>query len=226
MDDKPNVLVAGFSRCASTYLYNLLRQHSKIHIPEEKEIGHLHKKPLLLSHPDLPNVKYYLPRKIYHRKFKSKKPIKVDFSVMTAYDLTSAKRIRKQYGDIKIIFLTRNKKKHMESVKKTLKNHGELLAFDTEQFSQFEKFIGPYKKNFSHVLEMKMEDLTKQTERSLSKIFNFLEIEKENINLAVYQNSSKTYHKDKHGSRSKFLIFRIKRNILKIISHLIKTLKF
>ncbi|RZD30459.1 hypothetical protein CXT76_02550 [Candidatus Parvarchaeota archaeon] len=103
MKNKPNVLVAGFSRCATTYLFNLLKQHPEIHIPKEKEINFLHKYPLLLSHPHLINPKYFLPKLIYYNKFRANKKIKMDFSMMTSYDLSSAKRIRILLGEIKKI---------------------------------------------------------------------------------------------------------------------------
>src|SRR3989344_7950317 len=116
---KPNVLVAGFSRCATTYLYSVLRQHPLIHIPEEKEINYLHKYPVLLSHPNLINPKFFLPRSWYYKKFNSSRPVRIDFSMMTSYDLGSAGRIRRELGDIKIIFITRNKEYHKKSVIKT-----------------------------------------------------------------------------------------------------------
>lgn len=127
---KPNVLVAGFSRCGSTYLYQLLRQHPDIHIPREKEINYLHKMPLFLSHPHLMNLKFFFPKSNYFRKFRNDKKINIDFSVMTAYDLESAERVKRELGDIKIIFITRNKEDHSKSVRKTMENHGEKMYID------------------------------------------------------------------------------------------------
>ena len=40
---KPTVLVAGFPRSGSTYLYHLLKQHPDIYIPQIKEINYFNK---------------------------------------------------------------------------------------------------------------------------------------------------------------------------------------
>ena len=223
-EDRPNVLVAGFSRCATTYLYNLLKQHPDIHIPEEKEINYLHKYPLLLSHPALVNPKFFMPKSWYLKKFKSDRKIKIDFSVMTAYDLDSSKRLMNELGDIKIIFITRNKKEHAQSVQKTLENHGEKMKINASYYSDFEKFMAPYKNTFSKVLTISMEDLSDNPEKTINKIWKFMEISREKINLKVYQNPSNNYFEDKHGSKLKFYKFRFKRNALKTVSYLLSSI--
>ena len=219
MINKPNVLVAGFSRCATTYLYSLLKQHDQIHIPREKEVNYLHKFPLFLSHPDLVNIKFFFPESWYFSKFKSEKPIKIDFSVMTAYDKGSAQRIREKLGDIKIIFITRDKADHQRSVEKTMKNHGEKLAKHLKLYSNFEDYMGPYKRAFSDILIITKEDLARNAQGTMNTICQFLEIQPQKIDTKVYQNKSNTFFKDKHTNLS-YPIFRSKRSILKIISYL------
>jgi len=221
MNKGPNVLVAGFSRCATTYLFNLLKQHNDVFIPEEKEVNYLHKYPLFLSHPHLVNIKFFFPRSLYYKKFKTKKPIKVDFSVLTAYDKTSAARIRRELGDIKIIFITRNKDEHKKSVAKTMKNHGEKVKFDLGMYGNFEEYIKPYRKSFENVLVLRKEDLEKDPGKTLRNIWNFLGVHEQDIDLWVYQNKSATYFKDKHKSNKAYRIFRGKRNLLKAGSYIL-----
>lgn len=221
MVSKPNVLVAGFSRCATTYLYNVLKQHPDIYIPEEKEINCLHKYPVLLSHPHLVNPKFFLPRSWYYRKFNFKKPVKIDFSMMTSYDLGSAERIRRELGDIRIIFITRDKEEHKKSVIKTIINHGEKVPFDVEKFSNFEIYMKPYKKQFSHVLHITKEELEKNPKKTLAKTTRFLDIDNFGFNFDVYKNPSGSYFEDKHGSKQAYRTFRLRRNALKAVSYVL-----
>lgn len=221
MKNGPNVLVAGFSRCASTYLFHLLKQHPDIYIPKEKEVNFLHKKPHFLSHPQLLNLTFLRSRGWYSRKFDTEKPIKMDFSVMTAYDLMSAERVKNDLGDIKIIFLTRNKKDHQKSLKMTMKNHGEIVKVDFKPYSNFEKYMKPYRENFSNVLVISKEELAKNTKQALKKIFKFLELSEIKIEMGVHQNKSATYHEYRYLSRLSYPAFRLKRNTLKATSYVL-----
>ena len=56
---KPNVLVAGFPRSGSTFLYHLLTQHPEIYIPKIKEINYFNKDHFFLGNPEIINPRYF-----------------------------------------------------------------------------------------------------------------------------------------------------------------------
>ena len=221
----PNVLVPGFPRAGTSYLYNLLKQHKDIDVTSEKEIGWWRKFPLLTSHPKLINMKFFYPRIWYYKKFKVKKKIIMDFSVMASYDKTSARRIRKELGNIKIIFVIRDKEQHQRSIRNSIiKHHGEKIRIDTSIYSNFEKYIDEYKRVFESVMIVHFEDLTKNTNRTLKEIYSFLELDYHGIDTDIYEKSYKVKFKDKDKKKSefsdkiKFFKFRVKRNIWKTVS--------
>jgi hypothetical protein len=224
---KPNVLVPGFPRAGTSYLYNLLKQHEDVDVTEEKEIGWWRKFPLLTSHPHLINLKFFYPKSWYYKKFKLKKAIRMDFSVMAAYDKTSAERIKKELGDIKIIFIIRDRGAHEKSIRNTLiKQHGEKIKCDTSIFSNFDEYIDEYKKVFSEVLIVDFAEMTKKPDSFLKKVFTFLELKQQKIDTDIYKKAYKVKYEERYKikfggrSRKEFMIFRAKRNMAKIISYI------
>ena len=188
----PNVLIAGFPRCGTTYLYNLLKQHQEVSVSKEKELQWFNLYPFGFY----PNLKTFNKRFLRTQKRYlnlcdfSNKEVRIDFSVMTAYDKKSANRIYKKLGDIKIIFLTRNKKTQMRSIEKMIKINGfNNKEVDKEWINK--RGIAPFKKQFSKVLILSLVegDLIK----NLKKIFNFLEISDSNL-------SNFDFNVDKHKS--------------------------
>jgi hypothetical protein len=189
---KPNVLVAGFPKCGSTYLYHLLKQHPDIFIPEIKEINYFNKDHFFLSEPEILNPRYFKPLKWYYVFFKSNKKIKIDFSIISALDIASARRARKTLGDIKIIFITRNKKDFLNSIKNFLEKEGAKNK-NYEEYSDFDYYMDNYKRQFSNVLVISIEKLDKSPKRELRKISDFLGIRPWNFNLNVPRHETKDY---------------------------------
>lgn len=208
---KPNVLVAGFSRCASTYFCELLKQHPNIFIPKRREVHWFHKTPLLLSEPELENWRYYLSKKHYLNKFKTDKKIVVDGSVMSAYDINSSIKVYEELGDIKIIFLIRDKESHKKSIKKMFKGWREKTE-GLEIYSNFEMYMNFYKSIFSKILIIKMEDLTDNPNKIMKKVFGFLNVAK-NITLDINVEKNEVVKISKF--KRKLLVFysKFRRNI-------------
>ena len=189
----PNVIIAGFPRCGTSYLYNLLKQHQEVSVSKEKEPSWFNLYPFGF-YPRLKtfNKNFLRTQKRYLNLCDfSNKEVRIDFSVMTAYDKKSASRIYKKLGDIKIIFLTRNKKIQMRSIKKMIKINGFNNKNVDKEWINFKRGIGPFKKQFSNVLILSLieGDLIK----NFKKILNFLEISDSNL-------SNFDFNVDKHKS--------------------------
>lgn len=122
----PQVFVAGFPRCGTTWIARLLNQHPEIHAPMKKhpkypylvkkEIHYLNRTPSNLN--DLKSLNQGFNRNIteYTHFFQANK-INIDFSICSAYDLNSAYLVQEILGNVKILFFIRDKEEHRESLK-------------------------------------------------------------------------------------------------------------
>lgn len=204
---KPNVLVAGFPKSGSTYLYHLLKQHPDIFIPKIKEINYFNKDNFFLSNPEILNPRYFKPISWYYDFFDTNKKTIIDFSILSAFDLVSAKRVKKELGDVKIIFITRNKKDYLMSIKKFVeKEGGDPKVVDKYEDVKF--YIDNYKKYFSKILIIKLESINKDPKKELDRITKFLNLK--NHNFSIEMNS-----RSKHETKTYKMNFsqKIKRNI-------------
>lgn len=187
---KPNVLVAGFPRSGSTYLYNILNQHPDIFIPSIKEINYFNKDHFFMGNPEILNPRYFKPKKWYYKFFKTDKKVVIDFSILSALDMSSAIRVKKELGDIKIIFVTRNLEDYRKSIEKMLDMWNEpkeasLLYLDLNDY------IKNYKTFFSKVYVISMENFNKNPQLELKKVTKFLELENYHFDLKVIKHETK-----------------------------------
>ena len=88
---KPNVLVAGFPKCGSTFLYHLLKQHPDIFIPNIKELNYFNKDHFFISDPEILNPRYFKSADWYYGFFKSNKKTIIDFSIKVRVIFPSTK---------------------------------------------------------------------------------------------------------------------------------------
>lgn len=208
---KPNVLVAGFPRCGSTFLNNILRQHPEIYIPKIKEINYFNKDHFLLFNPEIINPAYFKSKKWYYGFFKTNKKVVMDFSILSALDVASARRVKKELGDIKILFLTRNKDDFLNSVRKIiLKWNKNYKGY--EEYADFNYYINNYQQHFSKVWITSIEKLDKNPKKELDAITKFLEIKEYKFNLKVskFETPKKTPN---FFSHPKILLLYLKRKI-------------
>ena len=164
---KPNVLVAGFPRTGSTYLYHLLKQHPDIHIPSLKEINYFNKDHFFLGSPEILNPRHFKSLKWYYSFFKTNKKIAMDFSIISALDIGSAERARKILGDIKILFIIRNKEDFLKSVLHTMKKWGKIYP-DYQKYANFDYYINNYKQHFSKIYVISIEQINKNPQKELN----------------------------------------------------------
>ena len=171
---KPNAIIAGFPRCGTTYLYDVLKQHPQISLPEKKEINFFNIKPYFLSHPEYPSPRIFKSNEWYLRHFKKNKVV-LDFAIMSCYDPLAAYRIKELLGDVKIIFITRNKEDHKKSIKGLIELH-KGIPNDYEKYSDFERYIKPYRKLFKKVYVTSLEKI--KTEEGLNELLRFLGVKR------------------------------------------------
>ncbi len=179
--NKPNVLVAGFPKCGSTFLYHLLKQHPDVFIPKIKELNYFNKDNFFITDPEILNPRHFKPLEWYYSFFKSDKPLKIDFSILSALDITTARRIRQTLGDIKVIFIKRNKKDFLASMKRFTEKEGGHYEKYVE-YSDFDYYIKNYKKHFSKVYVVSVEKLNANPELGLNKLTKFLGLKKHKFN--------------------------------------------
>lgn len=172
---KPNVLIAGFPRCATTYLYDMLKQHKEISLSEKKEINFFNLKPYFLANPEIASPRIFKSDEWYFSHFKNNKVI-IDFSVICSYDPLSIHRVKRILGDVKIIFITREKESHKRSISGLIELHGgNPNNPSVKKFSDFDRYILPYKQNFSKVFITSLEEV--RTKEGMRKLLKFLEVE-------------------------------------------------
>ncbi|MBT3394984.1 hypothetical protein HOA59_02170 [archaeon] len=214
---KPNVLVAGFPRSGSTFLYHLLTQHPEIYIPKIKEINYFNKDHFFLGNPEIINPRYFKSKKWYYDFFKTNKGVVMDFSILSALDISSAERVKKELGDIKIIFITRNKEDFNKSVWSTMSKWNEIYS-DYKEYSNFDHYIGIYKRYFSKVYVLSLEGLNSGKNSELEKLTDFLNVQNYKFDFDVSKHESK-HEKGKIGlfqySRRKIYV-----NLVKLFYHL------
>lgn len=209
---KPNVLVAGFPRCGTTFLYKLIKQHPSVSVSKVKEIDFFNKRNTHFTmHPNVKNPYSRIGLNNYLKFFEKNKCI-IDFGIHTAYDYDSPKRIKKALGDIKIIFLVREKN-FQKSLYKINRLNAEIstkMSFEEYKtkykeflnyYSDFDKHIENFRKNFSNVLVINL--IGNDEKKEIKKLLKFLELKPINFNYDISRN---TQNRRKLPSRTNRLL--------------------
>jgi hypothetical protein len=213
---KPNTLIAGFPRCGTDFLYGLLKQHPQISVSSKKEINFFNLKPYFLSDPEILSPRIFKKEEDYFKHFIKRRKIILDFAIMSAYDTSSSKKIKELLGDIKIIFIIRNKKKHQKSIKNLIKAHGGNVV-GAKRYSEFEKYITPYKKIFSRVYVTSLEKISKK--EGIKDLLKFMEIREYNFDYNLSKHTIEEIKKEFNlRSKIKRKIYYLILNILKLFS--------
>ena len=192
---KPNVFIAGFPRCGSTYLTKILEQHNKVKII--KDLCYFNYTNKFLAPQNVLNDRYIKSFSGYINSF-GRRRTRVDCSILTSYDKDSAKRIKEELGDIKIIFLLRSKEDFRESLHTIMVQTGEIWNISFEKYakkyahldfyySSFDEHIERFKKLFSNVMVFNLVD--NDTEKEIKKILKFLNLPDYDFNYDVYRNT-------------------------------------
>jgi len=214
---KPNVLVAGFPKSGTTFLYHLLKQHPDIFIPKIKELNYFNKDHFFPGNPEILNPRYFKPVEWYYKFFDTDKKIVIDFSILSALDTQSAKRAKKELGDIKILFITRNKEDFLNSMKKFMDlEGGDYEGY--EEYADFDYYIENYKRHFSNVLVVKLEDINNNPEEELNKITNFFGLKNHKFITDMPRHQTKDYQMGKFQYLKRYIYIKLIRVFYKLIS--------
>lgn len=199
---KPDVIFVGMPRSGTTWISRVLNEHKDIFIPSNKEINFFNRKFYYLGNPKLANPNRKRGLKWYFDFFKSagKDKVAIDMSILTALDKSSARDIRKQIGDVKIVFCLRNPIDHIFSMYRLMYNEGEIKEKNFEEFVKNRKDLLEYSKYYNrlkayfdefpkkNVHIIYFDDLNSQ--KTFSKLQKFLKLKEIKFDLK----------KDKHAS--------------------------
>lgn len=192
---KPNVLVAGFPRSGSTYLYRILNQHPQIFIPSLKEINYFNRDHFFFEAPEIFNPRHLKKKSWYYNFFRTNKKVVMDFSILSCLDVASARRVKKELGEVKILFVMRNKKDFLKSVEKMIERwRGDVEM--SKEYSDQKYYIQPYLREFSKVHFFHVENFNKTPKKEIKRLCKFLEIEDFNFDLEVDKHRSKESEKN------------------------------
>lgn len=187
---KPNVLVAGFPRSGSTYIYQILKQHPDIFIPKIKEINYFNKDNFFLEDPTVLNPRYFKAKEWYFNFFNTNKKIVMDFSILSSFDVGSAIRVNNLLGDIKIIFITRNKEDYMNSIQ-TIITNWKSQSSNHGNFGNIDYYMGFYYSIFSNVYILNMGIFNEDPNKEMQRLMRFLGIKQYYFNFKVNRHKSK-----------------------------------
>ena len=203
----PNVMCIGASKSGTTSLYNILRQHSNVYVPTFKE-------PHFFDIPESYNKGLDWYKRTYFNNTKSKKCI-IDFTPTYLFEKLAPERIYNDLGSkVKFIVLLRNpvtrsfsqylhSKRDMhetlsfkdalseENQRMMSDNYLSKLRYSYVNQGLYYKMLSNYfnffsKENFL-IIHFEEEFVAKRKE-TIDKIFSFLQIGKEDININLQSN--------------------------------------
>lgn len=175
----PNFLCIGTYRAGTTWLQNVLKEHSDIYLPDEKEI-------MFFSHHYAKGIGWY------ERFFNHYQGQKYVGEICPTYLLSSektAQRIYKHVPHVKLIVSFRNPPDQVFSLYNLMLTRGRNVSKDLMLVLQEEKWMLDnvlYHKHLSRFLQyfevgdfliLFFEDLKKDPKEFLSQIYNFLDID-------------------------------------------------
>jgi len=205
----PNFMCIGAAKSGTTSLYDILRQHSKVFIPSFKE-PHFFDIPSVYQH----GIEWY--QKTYFKGLRNEKCIG-DFSPTYLFDKHAPQRILNDLGsEVKFIIILRNpvdrayshylhsrRDEHENlSFKEALSvegnrvnenNYLSYLRFSYVGQGMYYKMISRYFKLFSQdnflIINFE-EEFVNQRERTINKIFDFLDLDNEGFDINISSNKA------------------------------------
>ena len=214
---KPNFFIIGGPKCGTTSIYQYLRKHPNIFMPEIK--GPHYYATDLGDYRPIKSYRDYL--KLFDRVNNNHKAVG-EASALYLFSRDAAKSLHNSYLDAKIIILIRNpievarswhneviwgfKEKiknfneairisHHENYKKQFANEPAPQIFNYSQIAMFGEQIEQYYKYFSksQILIINFDDFLSNTRKVHDSILRFLGVEKDKIVTYKVYNSYKIY---------------------------------
>jgi len=200
----PNFIIAGVARCGTTSLYHYMKQHPEIGFPAQKEPKYFSSIHLEFPHKgigdDTVDSIIIDDRDTYFELFNKLGDLKVVGEASSDYlyfHEHTVDAIKKELGDIPIVFSIRNPVERAYSAYNNLLRDGrETLAF-TEALEAEEKrmddnwdwmwaykggglyadAIEHFQREFTNVKVVLFDDLETDPDRTLKEIFTFLKVD-------------------------------------------------
>ena len=214
---KPNFFIIGGPKCGTTSIYQYLRKHPSIFMPEIK--GPHYYATDLGDYRPIKSYREYC--KLFDRANNHHKAIG-EASVLYLFSSDAAKSLSKSYPNAKIIILIRNpievarswhneviwscketvkdfneaiRKSHHENYKKQFTNEPAPQIFNYNQIAMFGEQIEEYYRYFSksQILIINFDDFYSNARKVHEQILRFLGLEKDKIVTYKVYNSYKTY---------------------------------
>lgn len=194
------LFVIGAQKAGTTYLYQLLKQHSSICVARFKEL-----------HFFQADREYRKGIENFKRKFDitEKTEYLADFTPSYIVETGTLEKIKAMFGDDAVIIVMlrdpierafsqyrmecskRNEKRSFnELIKEELANEKKLRSFTGRGLysEQLDRVFSLFKKENIQIIGF--EDITTRTYETLERIYNFLNIDHEVINIEVEQNTT------------------------------------
>ncbi|WP_413167430.1 sulfotransferase domain-containing protein [Capilliphycus salinus ALCB114379] len=211
---EPHFIIAGFMKCGTTSLYDYIAQHPNVLPASQKEIMFFNNENLYglgldwyrANFPPIPENSTYLTG---------------EASTLYGFDSTVAQRLRKGFPNIKLIFILRNPvDRAISHYFFDLKSRGlstsidKIVSLGIKKVSQMKNveqdingcrgvvsaglyvyFLKQWMNIFpkEQILVLTLEDLAKNTEDVMNRVFNFLDLPRHRI-LKPTKNNSGSYN--------------------------------
>ena len=205
MRNKPNFLIVGAAKSGSTSLYQYLSQHPEVFMPVNKEPNYFVAEYQQKMAKSCPSYKIDMNRMIFDKNayYSLFNEVTSDHKSIGEASVTylfkpefSIPKIKKELGDPKIIIILRNPIKRAFShysyaCELGFENLSFAQAIDAENFrlennwsstfayinqGMFYSQVKAFKKEFTNVHVLILDDFIKDKQLELQKIYNFLEL--------------------------------------------------
>ncbi len=168
INKKVNFFIVGFPRCGTTFMYHYLSLHPEISMSKLKEPNYFLSKP----------YKRIKTLNDYKKQFKPNK-INGDASAIYILNKKSLLNIRKYNQNAKILIMTRNKKKMIESYYKVISSLGEKPELNWRYIECFrmEEHLKECKEIFENIKVIKLERIKKNPKKVYKEVLKFLKVD-------------------------------------------------
>lgn len=240
----PNLFIIGAQRAATTSLHLTLNAHPDIFMSQIKEPQYFTSE-LLKKSGDLDSYNNYISKgqyRVYNKYISLFKGVKkekiIGESSHYMYRYGNAKIIKEFNSKAQIIMCIRNPFERLYSEyslllnnDKTTLSYDEFVLFELNRYRSGQRSklhkglyvdsINEYRREFSEVYLLEFEELMKNSQRELSKIFNFLKVEDRSKEIAfldvksvIPNNLKRIIHLSKRNFLSNELL-KLARKLLK-----------
>jgi len=182
MANKPDFIILGPPKAATTWVYECLKEHPEVYMPETDQISYF-------------NINYHKGEEWYLEHFEEAEESQVvgEESLLYIKNVKAPERIAKDYEDVKLIFILRNpidrafshywhekkKDKIKYSFDQILEIHDlfESWAVTGFYYTHIQRYLEHFDRDQMKI--MIFDDLVENDEEFISEIFEFVDVDPE-----------------------------------------------